>query len=151
MKKLFLISIALLSLLFTGCKDKPQQWEYKAYVVEGNFPGLPINLGNSELDAYTNLELKPTQGTLDALNKLGAEGWELVAVTPEIETVYPNFGNKEYVTGIQPNTRTFSLTYLFKRPKQGKAEKESAAKPEYDASGSDTVVAINEQPVIEMK
>lgn len=42
----------------------------------------------------------------------------------ELETVYPNWGNEKYVTGIQPNVRTMSVVLILKRPAQDKkAEK----------------------------
>ncbi|WP_081851765.1 cytochrome c [Deinococcus sp. RL] len=50
-----------------------------------------------------------------ALTAMGKAGWELVGVVPESETVYPNFGNSGYVTGLQPNIRPASVTLLFKR------------------------------------
>lgn len=43
------------------------------------------------------------------------KGWELVDIYTMIETVHPNFGNKKYVTGLQPNTRTQAICYVFKR------------------------------------
>ena len=34
---------------------------------------------------------------------------------PASETPHPNFGNSDYVTGLQPNMRPGSVTLLFKR------------------------------------
>ena len=42
---------------------------------------------------------------------------ELVDVYTIEETVHPNFGNEEYVTGLRENTRTASINYVFKRRK----------------------------------
>lgn len=50
------------------------------------------------------------------LDSLGADGWELTDVYTTVETVHPNFGNAQYVTGLQPNTRTAEVYYVFKRP-----------------------------------
>jgi hypothetical protein len=50
------------------------------------------------------------------LATLGAEGWELVDSLLEVETAFPNFGNSQYVTGLQPNVRPQRAVLLFKRP-----------------------------------
>ena len=49
--------------------------------------------------------------------QVAAEGWELVACYDSIETVFPNFGDDKYVTGLQPNVRTSTVFFVFKRPK----------------------------------
>jgi hypothetical protein len=46
---------------------------------------------------------------------MGREGWELVGTFLEMETAYPNFGNSEYVTGLQPNIRPQRAILIFKR------------------------------------
>ncbi len=46
---------------------------------------------------------------------LGVQGWELVSTSLEMETAYPNFGDRSYVTGIQPNVRPQKLICIFKR------------------------------------
>ena len=53
----------------------------------------------------------------DSLNALGKDGWELVSAYETTETVHPNFGNSEYVTGLQPNVRTSEINLIFKRKK----------------------------------
>ncbi len=50
------------------------------------------------------------------LNKLGAEGWELVSAHLEMETAFYNFGKSEYHTGIKPNVRPKTVVAIFKRP-----------------------------------
>ena len=55
--------------------------------------------------------------TGESLNLFGKEGWELVGVFEKTETVHPNFGNDQYVSGIQPNVRTADLNFIFKRRK----------------------------------
>jgi hypothetical protein len=50
------------------------------------------------------------------LQTLTGEGWELVDSFLEMETAFPNFGNSEYVTGLQPNVRPQRAVLLFKRP-----------------------------------
>ena len=37
-------------------------------------------------------------------------------------TRYPNFGNKEYVTGIRTNTKTSAINFIFKRVAKEKKE-----------------------------
>lgn len=36
-------------------------------------------------------------------------------IITETETVHPNFGNDDYVAGIQPNVRTRSVILLLRR------------------------------------
>jgi len=38
-----------------------------------------------------------------------------VDTVTEIETVHPNFGDEQYVTGLQPNVRQRSVTLIFKK------------------------------------
>lgn len=66
---------------------------------------LPLNFG----DTYDIEKL--------LLNSYGEEGWELVDVYTTTETVYPNFGNKDYVTGLRENVRTNTVNFVFKRLK----------------------------------
>ncbi|MDE5829276.1 MAG: hypothetical protein K2H48_04720 [Duncaniella sp.] len=96
--------------------DELQKWEYKtlaARVTEVN-------------DFWANYIAVP-QAEMDTL---GAQGWELVDVYTKIETVHPNFGNKQYVTGLQPNTRTQGVYYVFKRKVLSKKQKEVVIKEE---------------------
>lgn len=112
MKKLFYLFVVV-SMVFgtASCskkeeaqKEKVQKWEYKIIsewgIDRGSFDSKALPLPEEEL------------------NKLGDEGWELVDVYTRIETVHPNFGNKEYVIGLQPNTRTEAVIYVLKRPKK---------------------------------
>jgi hypothetical protein len=55
-----------------------------------------------------------------SLTALGQEGWELVSSYLEMETAFPNFGDKQYVSGIQPNVRPQRLVLIFKRSIQTK-------------------------------
>lgn len=96
MKKI--IAILLFSIFLTACTHK---WEYKIITVDGN--------------AITDFHQSTFDITNNDLNNLGKHGWELVDVYTIIETVHPNFGNSEYVTGIRENVRTRSINYVFKR------------------------------------
>ena len=98
MKKLFVSLVAAIAL--TACSSN---WEYKVVTVDGT----------------STSEFSPNSFnvSLEDLNLFGAEGWELVDVYTVVETVHPNFGNSEYVTGLRENTRTSSINYVFKRRK----------------------------------
>lgn len=106
MKKLIYIILALgVALGIASCSKKEggrQKWQYRTLVAPGlnigDFSQKPVNIPQAKLDS------------------LGDEGWELVDVYTGIETVHPNFGNEKYVTGLQPNTRTADVYYVFKRP-----------------------------------
>ena len=98
MKKVLLIVVAVLSL--AACSSK---WEYKI-----------VSVDNSEVSDFRPASISVSS---EDLNLFGEEGWELVDVYTIAETVHPNFGNSEYVTGIRENTRTSSVNYVFKRRK----------------------------------
>ena len=59
------------------------------------------------------------------VNTMAKDGWELVSTYTETTTVFPNFGNSEYVTGIRENVRTSVVNFVFKRPSRD----EEAIKP----------------------
>ena len=133
MKKLVYILVTfVVALGIASCskeKEEQQKWEYKTLTVWGDsysdFWGRNIDVPQIEMDT------------------LGAHGWELVDVYTRIETVHPNFGNDKYVTGLQANTRTAAVCYVFKRPlKEGQLDRLN--KNEAD---SDTVVAVEEVAV----
>lgn len=100
MKKVFLI--AMLGLGITSCTSK---WEYKVVTVKG-----------TEKEA-SKFDPNKFEVTDENLNLFGKDGWDLVDVYPTTETVHPNFGNSEYVNGIQPNVRTAEVNFVFKRKK----------------------------------
>lgn len=100
MKKLFVILSLVLAMTACSMKNK---WEYKIVTIE----------------AKSGTDFAPNTFSISSedLNLFGMEGWELVDVYTTLETVHPNFGNSEYVTGIRENTRTESVNYVFKRKK----------------------------------
>lgn len=100
MRNFIFISIVSLGLL--SCSDK---WEYKLVVVKAK-----------EQDV-AKFESNKFEVTDDALNLFGKDGWELVSVFEKTETVHPNFGNDQYVSGLQPNVRTAEIDFVFKRKK----------------------------------
>ena len=87
--------------LLTACGGN-EAWEYKVVKVAGQ--------------ESTNYNPRSYNDPTGQLNSLGQEGWELVTSYTEVETVHPNFGNAEYVTGLQPKTRTAVVNFVYKRP-----------------------------------
>lgn len=100
MKKVLIAIAALASMVTVSCNNSPA-WEYKVVKIAGN-----------EASNYSAMSFSdPTA----QLNKLGNDGWEVVSTYTEVGTVHPNFGNAEYVTGLQPNTRTSVVNFVLKR------------------------------------
>lgn len=108
MKKRLSLMFGLCLLVFSGCSfefnsgEDKVVWEYKQVTSYGE----PIikNFSSNLFDDITK-----------ELNELGKDGWELVGIHTVIETVFPNFGNEGYHTGIKTNTRTEKVVYTFKR------------------------------------
>lgn len=101
MKNLLLITFV--GLMLFSCTPK---WEYKTVSVKGEEQEMMSKFKANEFDVSD-----------ESLNLFGKEGWELVGIYEKIETVHPNFGNEEYVSGIQPNVRTAEFNFVFKRKK----------------------------------
>lgn len=119
------IFIVLLLVLLGACSSKdstPIQWEYNIV----SFPGseLPTVYGPNDKQALIELNKSQTlhfpeaSAIPNSLNLYGKEGWELVSTYTTTETVFPNFGDASYHTGIKENTRTNTINFVFKRPKQ---------------------------------
>lgn len=106
MKKLiYILSVFILVIAVASCskdEERYQKWEYKTIEVWG--------------DAYSDFYPKHFEIPQARMDTLGAQGWELVDVYTMVQTAHPNFGNAQYVTGLQPNTRTAGVFYVFKRP-----------------------------------
>ncbi|NLM88925.1 MAG: zinc-ribbon domain-containing protein [Syntrophomonadaceae bacterium] len=84
------------------------QWEYKVVKM---FPEEQNDRTGWSSNAYNTIDVDEA-----ILIRLGDAGWELVSSTMEVETAWPNSGNENYVTGIQPNVRPQCLILIFKRP-----------------------------------
>lgn len=94
---------AILILSLVANLNTTQKWEYKVvYISTLN----PDEMGSTHITINE-----------EELISLGQDGWELVNAYSEMETTWPNFGNEEYVTGLQPNVRPQFTTLIFKRPK----------------------------------
>jgi hypothetical protein len=87
---------------FGPSRASASAWEYKTIEVDAHSAG-------DSSTRKVNLDLPELQ-------TLGAEGWEVSGLWLEQETVHPNFGKTEYVTGLQPNVRPSRLVVLLKRP-----------------------------------
>ena len=99
MKKIILFIFTFLILV--SCSSK---WEYKVITIKGQ-----------EKETLANFQSKSFEINESLLNQYGVEGWELVDVYEITETVHPNFGNDDYVTGLQPNVRTAAVNFVFKK------------------------------------
>ena len=87
---------------------EPIQWEYKVVSVLASENSERINQ-----DAFKFKEINVSESDL---NSFGMSGWELVSSYLEMETSFPNFGDSDYVTGIQSNVRPQRLVLILKRP-----------------------------------
>lgn len=97
------IVLILFAFTFFSCTPK---WEYKTVSVKG-----------TESEILAKFQANTFEISDESLNLLGKDGWELVSTYVKTETVHPNYGNEEYVSGIQPNTRTSEINFVFKRSK----------------------------------
>jgi hypothetical protein len=105
-----LIGLAgIVFLLLAWTIFKPSAVPKFEYVTLDQRPIAPSRVGAGALE--------PTAIDIDEakLAQMGAAGWELVGTILENETVYPNFGDSQYVTGLQPNMRPQRALLLFKR------------------------------------
>lgn len=91
----------------TGLKDDDKKWEYKVVYLE-----------STEIEEYIESDFNPKEVKLheSMINSYGENGWELVDTYLEMETSHPNYGNSDYVTGLQPNVRPQRLVLIFKKP-----------------------------------
>ena len=105
------LMIVLIALISVNIVHKPE-YEYcvKQYFPEESHERTGDNFADTA--AYTTIAVNN-----DELNSLGAQGWEIVTSYIETETAWPNFGNNDYVTGLQPNVRPQSLVVILKREK----------------------------------
>ena len=95
-----------------GCSSKAEKvptekWEYKILSVEASGSGVRTGKGGGSV----SIVLPST----DEFNRLGAQGSELSNSYLEMETAWVNFGDTNYVAGLQPNVRPQSVVFIFKR------------------------------------
>lgn len=123
MKNVLLI-LFIGSLLCACDSQENVRWEYKV-----------LKFGEEEsLFSHGSDDFFPKSlyDPVPQLNQLGEEGWELVSTFTTTETVFPNFGNKEYVTGIRENTRTRTINFVLKRQIRGNRTPATSAQPVED-------------------
>ena len=94
---------------------KALKYAYKVINVQAQFNKKPTDAGvytqsNDAAIGTTSVNLKDEELTI-----LGNEGWELVGTFLEEETTHPNYGNSQYVTGLQPNIRPQRAVMIFRR------------------------------------
>lgn len=104
---IILSGILLVNIISLGisCLPLVSEYEYKAVRIYGDDV-------NSKMEDF--FPKKIDEFTLERTLNSDPE-WELVDIITETETIYPNFGNDDYVTGIQPNIRTRSVILLLRR------------------------------------
>lgn len=98
-----IILIAILGICIFSCTSK---WEYKTLTVKGIKQETMSKFITNKFDLSD-----------ETLNLYGKDGWELINIYEKLETVHPNFGNDNYVSGLQPNVRTSEINFVFKRKK----------------------------------
>ncbi|WKT83438.1 MULTISPECIES: DUF4177 domain-containing protein [unclassified Thermosynechococcus] len=101
-------ALAIFLMLLLGGLFPNSKWEYKTVYVTAK----TVSLGAYPKFSAKEVSLMELESEVE---KLGKQGWELVDSFVEDETVHPNFGNEEYVTGLQPNVRPNRVVLLFKR------------------------------------
>lgn len=119
MKLKHLIPLAFAAISLVACnKQEAPQWEYRVIPMTGS--KLPTVYSPNDKDALLQRSdfqaLEFMSSNFDTmLNSYGKDGWELVNVYTTTETVFPNFGDAEYHTGVKENTRTQTINFVFKR------------------------------------
>lgn len=147
MKKFILI--LFVGLLLGACGDKNTQtnWEYIVISIKGS--KIPTPCFGKDIEKYEKASdyhtlIYPDQGDIaQSLNIWGRNGWELVSTYTTVETVYPNFGDEKYHTGIKENTRTEKINFVFKRPVLKKSDT-----PTSNYSILDEEAAVVEEAVV---
>ena len=106
------ILISCIAAIFASCSknDSSEQgisWEYKILKVNGKKAEKLADKKTRTFDDQTPM-----------LNKMGKDGWELVSVYTEDETVYPYI--EDYSMSLRSNHRTCSVNFVFKRQTKDK-------------------------------
>lgn len=145
--------VFLAAMLFTACSnnDNPQ-WEYIVLPVKGSKVSTPHIIGEEaryEAQSVFKTLCFPESTTLETtLSLYGKDGWELVSTYTTTETVFPNFGNEDYHTGIKENTRTETVNFVFKR-RVKKQSSEPKVITNANVANPDSVVVAEEARFID--
>jgi|SRR4029079_9066117 len=105
---LIALGVLITALLAWNAFKPLPKYQYKVVSVQAQFAKGAID--NTERSS-TAVILKDEE-----LSLLGKDGWELVDTILEMETTHPNYGNSEYVTGLQPNVRPQNAVLVFRKP-----------------------------------
>ena len=97
-------------------KVNPTPRDYEADYISGNYEDKEANFFNPDINV---------------MDSLGCEGWELVNTYTELYTLYPNFGQEGYHTGIKENVKIKNICFVFKRSYTG----EQKPKPKLGDNG----------------
>lgn len=84
-----------------------ERWEYDVVTISG--------AGYNRLTSPESFYADWIAPSVETLDEMGRQGWELAGCYLEMETAFPNFGNEDYVTGIRDNIRPQRLVLIFKR------------------------------------
>ena len=119
MKKFFKMTLLVSCVLMAACTKNAEssKWEYKVMTIEGATldEGCTGLMWQTQRIADKTIRYFSEEEMRDSLNSVGQQGWELVDIVALVETLHPNFGDKNYATTTQPNTRTQELKLVFKR------------------------------------
>lgn len=119
MKLKRLIPFALTAMSLAACnKQENIEWEYMILPIEGSkLPSVYSPSDKEALMQYSDFQALKFFGSgfNITLNSYGKDGWELVSIYTTTETVFPNFGDTGYHTGVKENTRTQTVNFVFKR------------------------------------
>lgn len=147
-KNLIILILVVVALAACNNQESPK-WEYKIVQLTEN-DGLTLQeqamqTANRMYGKYGADALLPIPYTdpTSQLNKLGKQGWELVNVYTTTETVFPNFGNEDYHTGVKSNTRTQTINFVFKRLATKTKDEDISSK----VTGDSIAVVEIEEPV----
>ena len=107
---------------------KQVKWEYFVYKLNPTPRDYESEYKSGD---YEDKEANFFNPDIAVLDSLGSEGWELVDTYTEVYTLFPNFGQKGYHTGIKENVKVKNICFVFKRLYTG----EQQPKPQLQPNG----------------
>lgn len=100
--------VILAVFLWIFCCNQTGEYRYKVVTVDVEKGSAAY--GGDEEHAHYSISAIAIENHLRSYGD-----WELVDVIEEIETVHPNFGNDQYVTGLQPNVRICKIHLVLRQ------------------------------------